>query len=58
MRAYNVDEIDGRLPNNEMPHLEDEIEESARNSEFRFLQIVLEKYAKKNPFNQYANETK
>jgi len=50
--------LTSRLPNNEMPHLEDEIEESARNSEFRFLQIVLEKYAKKNPSNQYANETK
>jgi hypothetical protein len=41
-----------------MPDLEDEIEESARNSEFRFLQLILEKYAKKNPTNQYANETK
>ena len=50
--------LTSRLPNKEMPELEDEIGKSARSSESQFLQVILDKYAKKNPASQWAHDCK
>jgi hypothetical protein len=50
--------LTSRHANEEMPHIEEDLQRCARQSEVEFLQIVLEKFAKKHPATQWTNETK